>query len=100
MPCFGSRKEFLRENQKNYKKLRNILSNKEYSEKEIDALILSFKITDTKSINFIKTGSLLSAWKKNLLGIIPDGLINDSASEYREILDYHQECWIHELRHY
>ena len=93
-------KRKFKKNQKIYKKLRNILSNKEYSEDEIDALILSFKITDTKSINFIKTGSLLSAWKKKLLGVIPEGLISDSAGEYREILDWHQECWIHELRHY
>ena len=67
---------------------------------EIDNLISDFKITDTKSINAIKTGALLSAWRKNLLGIIPELLISDSASEYRDIFDSHQECWIHELRHY
>jgi Transposase IS66 family len=93
-------KRKFKKNQKIYIKLKNIMSKKEYSEDEIDALILSFKIADTKSINFIKTSALLSAWKKNLLGVIPEGLISDSAGEYREILDWHQECWIHELRHY
>lgn len=34
------------------------------------------------------------------MGIRSDILISDSASEYRYILDEHQECWIHELRHY
>jgi hypothetical protein len=93
-------KRKFKKNQNIFKKLREIKSDQKYSEEEIDKIISSLKITDTKSINFIKTGSLLSAWKKNLLGIMPNLLISDSAGEYREILDPHQECWIHELRHY
>jgi hypothetical protein len=66
----------------------------------VDILLASFKIEDIKTINAIKTGALLSAWGKNLLGVAPELLISDSASEYRDIFDVHQECWIHELRHY
>ncbi|MDO9184348.1 MAG: hypothetical protein Q7U04_18175 [Bacteriovorax sp.] len=44
--------------------------------------------------------SQLSGHSKNLLGLIPEAFISDSAGEYREILDWHQERWIHELRHY
>jgi hypothetical protein len=93
-------KRKFKKNQKIFKKLRILKSDHRYTEEEIDKVISSLKITDTKSINFIKTGSLLSAWKKNLLGIMPNLLVSDSAGEYREILDPHQECWIHELRHY
>ncbi len=93
-------KRNFKNNQNIYKKLRRIKSDKHYTEEEIDLLIVGFKIEDIKTINAIKTGSLLSAWGKNLLGITPELLISDSASEYRDIFDVHQECWIHELRHY
>jgi hypothetical protein len=46
-----------------FKKLRKIESNKQYSEEEINQLILEININDIKTINAIKNGALLSAWK-------------------------------------
>lgn len=80
--------------------LKERCSSKKYSEKEMDSFVHSLDILDNKTINLVKTSALLSAWKNNLMGAIPKTLISDSAGEYRSLLDFHQECWIHELRHY
>ncbi len=82
------------------KKIESICSSKSFSEDEFGVLIFSVEITKAQAIGHIKTGALRSAWQKNLLGPVPTVLISDAASEYCEILDYHQACWIHELRHY
>lgn len=94
------RKRHMKNYKKVFEKLTKMQSQKVYSEGEINELIVNLNVNDALTINFIKTGTLLSAWKNNLLGIVPEILISDSASEYRDILDGHQECWIHELRHY
>jgi hypothetical protein len=89
------------ENKKNILlKLEKLYSEKQYSEEEITSLINSLEIVDAKIIHWIKTSALLSAWKNNLMGVVPKILISDSAGEYKSMLDTHQECWIHELRHY
>jgi len=87
-------------NKKLYEKINFAKSERHYSEEEIVKLISILEVDDVKFQNYIKTGSLLSAWKKNLLGEVPKGLISDSASEYKDILKFHQMCWVHELRHY
>ena len=89
------------ENKKNLlHKLQKLFSEKQFTEEEFDLFINSLEIVDSKIIHWIKTSALLSAWKSNLMGVVPRILISDSAGEYKSILDAHQECWIHELRHY
>ena len=80
--------------------LKEKISNTHLSSIEIEKIILDLGINETKISNIVKTGALLSSLRTIYKDIIPEVLISDAAGEYKEIALAHQECWIHELRHY
>jgi regulator of replication initiation timing len=93
----GSRKIL---NNKELKKLKLKISIGRLSSSEIEEIVLALELYDKKKSNIVKTGALLSSLKTIYKDILPEVLISDAAGEYKEILSAHQECWIHELRHY
>ena len=82
------------------KKLEDIISNTHLSSSEIEKIVVDLGVEDKRSTNVVKTGALLSSLNTIYKDILPKVLISDAAGEYKEILRAHQECWIHELRHY
>jgi hypothetical protein len=93
----GSRKIL---NKREFKELTSKFSTGLLSSSEIEEIILNLNLGNKKKENIIKTGALLSSLKNIYKDILPEVLISDAAGEYKEILNAHQECWIHELRHY
>lgn len=82
------------------KKLKGKVSDDQLSSSEIENIVLSLNLHDKKESNSVKTGALLSSLKTIYKDLMPEVLVSDAAGEYKEILAAHQECWIHELRHY
>ena len=84
-------------------KLRNLkekVTNNHLSSSEIEQIVVDLVLMDKRSSNVVKTGALLSSLRTIYKDILPEVFISDAAGEYKEILRAHQECWIHELRHY
>jgi len=82
------------------KNLKEKVSNNHLSSSDIEQIVVGLGFEDKKSSNVVKTGALLSSLQTIYKDVLPEVLISDAAGEYKEILRAHQECWIHELRHY
>jgi hypothetical protein len=82
------------------KKLKEKISNNHLSSSDIEQLVVNLGLEDKKGSNVVKTGAILSSLQTTYKDVLPEVLISDAAGEYKEILRAHQECWIHELRHY
>jgi len=87
-------------NKKQLEKLKEKISNDHLSSSQIEYIVLNLDVRDKKDSNVVKTGALLSSLKTIYKNLMPEVLVSDAAGEYKEILSAHQECWIHELRHY
>ena len=87
-------------NKKQLEKLKEKISDDHLSSSQIEDIVLNLDVRDKKDSNVIKTGALLSSLKTIYKNLMPEVLVSDAAGEYKEILSAHQECWIHELRHY
>lgn len=87
-------------NKKQLEKIKEKVSNDYLSLSEIESIVLNLNLHDKKESNVVKTGALLSSLKTIYKNLIPEVLVSDAAGEYKEIITAHQECWIHELRHY
>jgi regulator of replication initiation timing len=87
-------------NKTQLKNLKEKVSDVQLSSSEIEDIVQSLDLLDKKESNSVKTGALLSSLKTIYKDLMPEVLVSDAAGEYKEILAAHQECWIHELRHY
>lgn len=87
-------------NKKQLEKLKEKISHDHLSSSQIEDIVLNLDVRDKKDSNVVKTGALLSSLKTIYKNLMPEVLVSDAAGEYKEILSAHQECWIHELRHY
>lgn len=82
------------------KKLKVKISNTHLSSSDIEKIVSGLSFKEKKDSNVVKTGALLTSLQTIYNDILPEVLISDAAGEYKEIVRAHQECWIHELRHY
>jgi hypothetical protein len=90
-----------------FKKICKVLSNyvreKPYTKEEFKEKILKIPIIKKKlqrDINQIQTAALLAAYKEGLLGPVAKSLVSDDAPQFKDMIDIHSLCWVHEIRHY
>jgi hypothetical protein len=82
------------------KKVRKYIGKRFDSEDDFEIFLSGLDIKTKENKNYFRTACLLSAYEKGFLGYKVQGLVSDDAREYKDIVDGHQLCWIHELRHY
>jgi len=85
------------------KRLRGMISERVFTEKEFDEEIISApwlkgKIQSWKK--HIKDGSAIGALRTGLMGPRSLILICDDAPQFKGILEQIGLCWVHEIRHY
>lgn len=85
--------------EKFYKKINPLISNKIYSKDKLFELIKNLNLKERQT-SHLKTGALLTAYRQGLFDVKVSSLISDDAKEYKDVIETHQLCWIHELRHY
>jgi hypothetical protein len=81
-------------------KIREHIGRVFFSKEEIEKFIVEIDLKNEGKKNYLKTAALLSAYNKGDMGPVVKGLVSDDANEYKSVVDDHQLCWIHELRHY
>jgi hypothetical protein len=82
--------------------LLEVKSDKLYDDGGLNKLFQSeeFKNITPYTLNDIKTGMYLAAFRAGDLGYNGEALMSDDAGQFDFIFDDHALCWIHELRHY
>lgn len=67
------------------------------SEQEIE---IRFKDATKKQLEHIKTAGSISALRSGKLGPPIKFLISDDATNFKDLIEKHQLCWVHEIRKY
>jgi len=78
------------------------VSNKSYSRKEFEEFFKDpvFEDVYKKQQDILRTACAISALRSNLLGPPIRFLISDDATNFLDLVNNHQLCWVHEIRRY